>query len=258
MLEYLPYEQCSFEREVSMSDRATESSATPDPLSSAQMHENARKCTVSAEFAPQPAQLNVPTPTRALTQKHRTALDMLVAGKPDHEICFTLKIDASTFYRWKHNNPLFIAELNRRHQELWSDIAANLRLVVARAIGTIDRQLLSTDDVDSHRAARTLINLVNTSRLSPMNAPTRVEDVLDTFLRNQQPKSAPKPDDDDAHYFSDAQRQALLEQIIAEEDQAEADLKAAAEQRSALYHQRRNRTNAKATAEQQPSTPDAP
>jgi hypothetical protein len=169
---------------------------------------------------------------------------MLVSGKSDSEISFALRIDASTLYRWKHNNPLFIAELNRRHQELWSDIAANLRLVVARAIATIDRQLLSPDDVDSHRAARTLLNLVNTDRLSPKNAPTRVDDVLDAFLRNQQPKPAPKSDDQ-AHNFSDAQRKALLDQIYAEEDQAEADCQAAAAQRSALYHQRRAKSKSK-------------
>jgi hypothetical protein len=181
---------------------------------------------------------------------------MLVAGKSDYEVCFTLKIDASTLYRWKHNNPLFIAELNRRHQELWTDLAANLRLTVARAISTINSQLLSADDIDRHRAARTLINLVNTDRLSPKNAPTRVEDVLDAFLRKQQPKAAPKPDGDAPAPFTPAQRQALLDQILAEEAQAETDLKAAAAQRSALYHQRRNRTNA-ATAEK-PPTPDAP
>src|SRR4051794_22093573 len=108
-----------------MSDRATESSVTSDPTSTAPMHENARKCMVSAEFTPQPAQLNstLSATGRALTQKHRTALDILVTGKSDYDVCFALKIDASPLYRWKHNNPLFIAELNRRHQELWSDIA---------------------------------------------------------------------------------------------------------------------------------------
>ena len=216
-----------------MSERTTESVQPTTPASSTPMHENARECTVSAENAPHLPQLN----TRALTQKHRSALDMLVEGKSDYQICFTLKIDASTLYRWKHNNPLFIAELNRRHQELWTDLAANLRLTVARAISTINSQLLSADDIDSHRAARTLINLVNTNRLSPMNAPTRVDDVLDTFLRSQQPKTAPKTDDD-APAFTPAQRQALLDQILTEEAQAEADLQAAAAQRSALYHQR--------------------
>jgi hypothetical protein len=179
---------------------------------------------------------------------------MLVAGKSDYEIGFTLKIHASTLYRWKHNNPLFIAELNRRHQELWTDLAANLRLTVARAITTINTQLLSADDIARHRAARSLINLVNTDRLSPKNAPTRVEDVLDAFLRNQQPKAAPKPDGD-APVFTPAQRQALLDQILVEEAQAEADLKAAAAQRSALYHQRRAQSKTSVT---QPSTPDAP
>jgi hypothetical protein len=236
-----------------MSDHVQISPVASSCASGTSMHENARECTVSAEIAPHPAQLNNPCPeraqqvqgpTRALSQKHRTALDMLASGKSDYEICFVLKIDASTLYRWKHNNPLFIAELNRRHQELWSDIAANLRLVVARAIATIDRQLLSADDVDSHRAARTLLNLVNTDRLSPKNAPTRVDDVLDTFLRNQQPKPAPKSDEQ-AHNFSDAQRQALLDQIFAEEAQAEADCQAAAAQRSALYHQRRAKSKSK-------------
>jgi hypothetical protein len=238
-----------------MSERVTETSVQSTPASPTSMHENARECTVSAENAPHPPQLITPNPTRALTQKHRTALDMLVAGKSDYEVCFTLKIDASTLYRWKHNNPLFIAELNRRHQELWTDLAANLRLTVARAISTINSQLLSADDIDRHRAARTLINLVNTDRLSPKNAPTRLDDVLDAFLRKQQPQAAPKSDGDAPASFTPAQRQALLDQILTEEAQAEADCQAAAAQRSALYHQRRAQSK---TSVSQPPTPDAP
>ena len=99
-----------------------------------QLHQDASECTISANSN---SHLNTPTPIptpRALTEKHRIAIDMTLAGEDDYAICFRLKIDRSTLYRWRHHNPLFIAESNRRHQEIWSDFAAELRLSVAKAV----------------------------------------------------------------------------------------------------------------------------
>jgi len=229
-----------------MSERTTESSVQSTPASSTPMHENARECTVSAERDFSPPQLN----TRTLTQKHRAALDMLAAGKSDSEVCYALKIDASTLYRWKHNNPIFVAELNRRHQELWNDLAADLRLTVGKAIRTIDLQLRCANDLARLRAARTLIQLIKADRLSPENAPTHIDDILDMLLRRQQPKAAPKSGQD-TPTFTPAQRQALFDQLMAQDAQAEA------EEQAATAAADRNRTSA-TTAANQPPTPDAP
>ena len=235
--------------------------ASPDPMH--KLHQNASECTVSAKSN---SHLNTPaTPTpRALTEKHRIAIDMSLAGEDDHAICFRLKIDRSTLYRWRHHNPLFIAESNRRHQEIWSDFAAELRLSVAKAVRALNHQVDDMNAVNQHRAARTLINLVNSPRIAPTHLPTRVDDVLDNFLRAAQPlPDAPPPKDTPAPTFTDAQRQALLDQILEQEAAAEAALQAAAAQRRALYHHRRQQApqhttpnNGQSTMDNAPPTTD--
>jgi hypothetical protein len=195
-------------------------SAAAPPLSP--VHQDATECIISPKRENSPLQLNTTAP--ALTQKQLAALDLLAAGESDSVVSFRLKIHRTTLYRWKYHNPAFIVELNRRHQELWSDFAAELRLGVARAIGVVRRQLGSVNDVTQLRAARLMINLVNTDRISPKNAPTRVDDVLNNFLRAAQPltlKEAPA-----APTFTDAQRQALLERLLADEDAANAEQEA--------------------------------
>jgi hypothetical protein len=226
-----------------MSD-PTPASSTPDivapaPAHSLPMPQNATECTISAtrdSHLPTPAQIT----TRGLSERHRIAIDMILAGEDDHAVCFRLKIDRSTLYRWKHHNPHFIAEMNRRRQEIWSDFTGDLRLSIAKAIRALDNQLENPNPVTQHRAARTMLSLVNSDRISPKNAPTRLEDVLDHFLRAAQPlPTDPAPKNAPPPTFTDAQRQALLDRLLAEDSAAESARQAAAAERSTLYHQRR-------------------
>lgn len=241
---------------------ATERTPRPDPAPASptpthevhQLHPNASKCTLSANSN---SHLNTPGATRALTEKHRIAIDMSLAGEDDYAICFRLKIDRSTLYRWRHHNPLFIAETNRRHQEVWSDFAAELRLSVAKAVRALNHQVDDPNAVNQHRAARTLIQLVNSQRIAPTQLPTRVDDVLDNFLRAAQPLcDAPPPKDTPAPTFTDAQRHALLDRLLTEEAAAESALQAAAAQRRALHHQRRQQHAQQSTPDNEPRTMD--
>jgi hypothetical protein len=221
------------------------------------MPQNATECTISTtrdSHLPKPAQITTP---RGLSEKHRIAIDMILAGDSDYAIYNRLKIDRSTLYRWKHHNPLFIAEMNRRHQEIWSDFTADLRLSIAKAIRALDCQLSDPNAVTQHRAARTMLSLVNSDRISPKNAPTRLEDVLDTFLRAAQPlPTEPAPKNVPVPTFTDAQRQALLDRLLAEESAAESARQAAAAERSTLYHQRRQHRAHAPTMDNGQSTTD--
>jgi hypothetical protein len=237
-----------------MSDLTVSSLSIPavsDPA--VELHQNASNCTTPAK---RDSHLNAPTP-RALTDKHRIAIDMALAGEDDYAICFRLKIDRSTLYRWRHHNPLFIAGTNRRHQEIWTDFAADLRLSVAKAVRALDQQVASPDAVTQHRAARTLIHLVNSERIAPKNIPTRVDDVLDAFLRAAQSPAGEAPSKDvPAPTFTDTQRRALLDHLLTEEATAESACQAAAAERRALYHQRRHQSPQPSTTDNGQSTTD--
>jgi hypothetical protein len=169
------------------------------------MPENARQCPIPAKSAPPPP---------SLTPRQQAALVRLLAGEPIALICHALRIDPKTLYRWRHHHPLFVAELTRRQRDLWSDIAADLRTTVAAGVDKIREHLSRPNDLTQLRAARLLINLVNSPRLAP-TGPTTVEGILDDMLRQQTPPPPPAPD---APSFTDAQRQALLARLLNECD----------------------------------------
>jgi hypothetical protein len=109
----------------------------------------------------------------------------------------------------------------RRNHEIWSDVAADLRQGVAHAVAILRGQLdRCTEPMTQLRAARALITLVNSPRLAPAE-PTTVAGVLDHLLRTTH--TPPAPATPDTPTFTDAQRQALLDQLLAESAAVEAE-----------------------------------
>jgi len=162
------------------------------------------------------------TQTNTLSPKQFSAINYLLIGNDERYICSSLRIDRKTLYNWRNRHPAFMAELNRRENEVWADVAGTLRLGVANAVSTLRNQLL-LDSPTALRAARALIALVNSPRLAP-TGPTTVAGVLDSFLR----AATPPPADPNTPTFTDAQRQALLDQLLAEDaPQAGAERSAA-------------------------------
>ncbi|HEY7120490.1 MAG TPA: hypothetical protein VH475_28155, partial [Tepidisphaeraceae bacterium] len=127
-------------------------------------------------------------------------------------VCKALRIDPRTLYNWRHHNPLFIAEFNRRQQELWDDTASHVRRVVAAATDRIRYLLLVADYTSQIRAARVLLSLVNSPRLAP-TGPMRLDRVLDQLLDARGGRA-----DDQAPAYTDAQRQHLFDQLMAQDD----------------------------------------
>src|SRR4051794_35219520 len=92
------------------------------------MHQNASGCIVSTKCEKSLTHLNAPPPDLApacpLSEKQHSALDFLSSGYDDDYVADRLRIHRTTLYRWKHQ-PHFMAELHRRRQELWNDVAAD-------------------------------------------------------------------------------------------------------------------------------------
>jgi hypothetical protein len=178
------------------------------------------------KIAGQTAQLHTAAaPAAALSPKQQAALNRLFAGEDERFICQTLRIDRKTLYNWKRRHPAFVAEMARRNHELWADVAADLRQGVAHAVATLrDHLARPGEPMTQLRAARALVTLVNSPRLAPTE-PTTVPGVLDHLLRAAH--TPPAPADPDTPAFTDAQRQALLDQLLAESAAAEAESDAA-------------------------------
>jgi hypothetical protein len=193
------------------------------PQAGANSHDNPAPQTApppSQNFPPFPIPENnsakVPQVHAPLTPKQLLALNRLFAGDSEQAICHALQINRRTLYNWKRHNPAFAAEMNRRHAELWTDVAADLRYGVADAVTTLrDHLRRAREPITQLRAARALINLVNAPRLAPTE-PTNIVDIIDQLMR----AALPRPKPDGAPTFTDAQRQAFLEQLEAEQDAA--------------------------------------
>jgi hypothetical protein len=203
---------------------------TSDPVAQEPMRPNATKCDIHTECEISLTHLNTPdpllalvasAPDRPLTQKQYDAVDFLLGPDNYDEgyICTRLRIHRSTLSRWKHQHPLFMAELHRRREQLWNDVAGDLHLTATGAIQTIRDQLSHLSDSTTRlRAARTVLHLVRANRIPPAAAnPTNLNDILDKLLRQQQPT----PPAANAT-FTDAQRQTLLDQLLKADTAAQA------------------------------------
>jgi len=82
---------------------------------------------------------------KPLTPEQENAIDLLIMGKPDREVAESLGIARETVMRWRHEHPLFIAELNRRRKDLWADAHERLRGLVSKAVEVIEQAVHGGD-----------------------------------------------------------------------------------------------------------------
>src|SRR6266511_1400580 len=49
---------------------------------------------------------------KPLSPEQENTIDLLIMGKPDREVAECLRIARETVTRWRHEHPLFVAEMN--------------------------------------------------------------------------------------------------------------------------------------------------
>src|SRR5215468_9438272 len=80
-----------------------------------------RKCARGSSMARQKP-TNPDTPDWTLTPQQETAVDLLVSGKTVTDTATAVEVTRQTVSEWLNHHPGFQAALNRRRQELWSDM----------------------------------------------------------------------------------------------------------------------------------------
>jgi hypothetical protein len=70
---------------------------------------------------------------RALSVEQEHAIELLLTGAPDRAVGEAVGVSRMTVWHWRAESPLFIAELNRRRQEVWRQPQERLRALAARA-----------------------------------------------------------------------------------------------------------------------------
>lgn len=80
-----------------------------------------------------------------LTVEQLNAVDLLILGKTDKEVSEAIGVRRETVTRW-HKNAFFIAELNARREELWTESKLRLKALVSDAVDALTNGLKSSDE----------------------------------------------------------------------------------------------------------------
>lgn len=80
-----------------------------------------------------------------LTEQQAHAAALLSEGKPLGDVAAAIGTDVATVARWQTDGPAFIAEVNRRRQEVWRQAQDRLRALVPQALDTLAQAVEAGD-----------------------------------------------------------------------------------------------------------------
>ena len=80
-----------------------------------------------------------------LTPQQETAIDLILTGKNDREVAQTIGKSRSTVNTWRNHDPLFIATLNDRRQQVWGGQLNRLNNLVTEAVDVLQDGLHDSD-----------------------------------------------------------------------------------------------------------------
>ncbi|MDD5453443.1 MAG: phBC6A51 family helix-turn-helix protein [Candidatus Bipolaricaulis sp.] len=83
--------------------------------------------------------------SRQRSVKQENAVDLLVTGKTDTEVAEAVGVTRQTVNEWKNHDPVFVAALNERREELWRSGREHLRSLVVQAVKTLENDLNGPD-----------------------------------------------------------------------------------------------------------------
>jgi hypothetical protein len=87
---------------------------------------------------------------KPLTQAQENALLLLIQGKSDGEVAADpgVHVTRQTVWEWRHHDPRFMAELERRRAEIWRAPQERLRALISQAVENI-AALVEVGDYDA-------------------------------------------------------------------------------------------------------------
>lgn len=120
---------------------------------------------------------------RELSPAQDLALAALLAGQTQEAAAAVAGVTRQTVSEWARRDSLFVATLNQRRQDLWAGYADRLRVLVGKAIDTIESGLDSPDERTKQAAAASVFKLL--SGLAPQG-PTDPRDVENDWQREKE------------------------------------------------------------------------
>jgi hypothetical protein len=96
----------------------------------------------------------------ALNERQHAAIELLVLGLATGQVAQRLDIDRKTLFNWRQNES-FQRELQRKRQELWSEVGHRIRALAHPSLDEMERQLSDPYDRTRFGAAVTILKLSN-------------------------------------------------------------------------------------------------
>ena len=116
--------------------------------------------------------------SRALTSQQLAAVELIITGRTDKEVAAKTGVARETVSRWRHQNPLFIAEVNRRRLDVWKAKRERLSHLGARALDVLEQKLQAGDV----RVALAFLNHVEAEKV-PSGGIT-IEEVVEDIIED--------------------------------------------------------------------------
>jgi hypothetical protein len=114
-----------------------------------------------------------------LSERQRTAVELLLRGLSDHEVANQIGVDRGTIFRWR-SNLAFQRELDRQRRVFWERSASAIQAMVEPALDILRKQLAGDDPKEAMRAASVLLRFATPSRLAPATPREKIDPAFDT------------------------------------------------------------------------------
>ena len=132
----------------------------------------------TATTIPQPTAIpedsrKFPIFARDMSEKQKSAIELLVLGNSLGATAKAIDVDAKTLYNWRQD-PVFMEALEARRDELWSHAAERLRSMVHPSLDILQQDLSNRHERSRFRAATAVLRLADLRRsLHPAGARKR-------------------------------------------------------------------------------------
>lgn len=100
-----------------------------------------------------------PAPPRELSVEQEQVINVLLEGATDAEAAERAGVGVRSIVRWRAEDALFVAEMNRRRAELWEAQRERLRGMVRDALALLADDMRSDDAEVRRAAARAVLRL---------------------------------------------------------------------------------------------------
>ena len=123
--------------------------------------------------------------SRQLSEQQLNAVEYILQGMSDRVVAEKCNVTRQTIWEWRNRDPLFIAALNQRRQEVWAGSRERLKNLATKALDVFERSLDNEDPKIQLVAAQTILKRVIPDNITSPTGPTTAEGVIYQWERDK-------------------------------------------------------------------------